>query len=347
MILQVLPSISPHDAISQHVIRVDDELKKSGIDSSILAHHIHPQFSNRVLSQSDIKTFDGTHIVYHMSIASSLAEKIHSSNAAVDLWYHNITPSYFFEPWEPYVSLELRIARHQLAQMAIRADRGVAASYYSQRELEQYGCRHTSVMPVLFDQKQKVASLSTSQRKGTQILSVGRFAPHKKVEKLIMALSQYRKLVDQEAQLHLVGTSSSKWYFESLSTLIDNLNVRNAVHIHDGASDEKLALLYSRADVYLCLSEHEGFCVPLMEAQYSGLPIVALDFAAIKETVNGAGIVLPCDTSMTEIVAAIDIAANDSVIREKITEQAQANCRARSIDEQAKAAVEWIVRGSK
>lgn len=347
MILQVLPSVSPHDAISQHVLRLDDELKKRNIESQVVSNYIHPSFSNRVISPIMVDSFDDHHILYHMSIASALAEKIHASNARVDMWYHNVTPAHFFEPWEPYVSLELRIARHQLSQLAVRVDRGVAASKYSQDELIQQGCRHTSVMPVLFDVDAKLQDKSMSTTKsGTQILSVGRYAPHKRVELLIQTLALYHDLVDENATLELVGTSSSQWYKESLDELIEKLELKDSVRFHDNIGDDSLSDLYHQSDVYLCLSEHEGFCVPLVEAQYAGLPIVAKQYAAIEETVHGAGITLPIDSNLIDVVAGIETITKNAAVRTRLESQAALNVKERDINKEAQLAVDWLLEGS-
>ncbi len=346
MILQVLPSISLHDAISQHVVRIDDELKRNNIESSIVAQYIHPYFADRVSLPSSIDSFDDHHILYHMSMASSLAEKIHSSNARVDMWYHNITPAKYFEPWEPYVSLELRIARYQLSQLAVRADRGVAASRYSENKLKVQGCRHTSVMPVLFDVSKKVGDTSTRRHpraKDARILSVGRYAPHKRVEKLIQSIALYRDLIDEGATLDLVGSSSSRWYKESLEQLIEKLNLKDAVRFHENIDDIQLSQLYKESDAYLCLSEHEGFCVPLVEAQCAGLPIVAIDSAAIAETVNDAGIILDAHCDVVDIVAALDVAVHDPEMRAFLQRNAKSNVTEHDIDQEAMSAVQWLV----
>lgn len=349
MIVQVLPSISPHDAISQHVIRIDDELVRNNIESKIIAQYIHPKFSNRVSLPTSLSSFDELHVLYHMSIASPLAEKIHDSKAKVDLWYHNITPAEFFEPWEPYVSLELRIARHQLAQMAVRGDRGVAASEYSEAELKKQGCRHTCVMPVLFDVDSKVMSNAYADAKsktGIHILSVGRFAPHKRIEKMIEVVSIYKELISPNVKLDLVGSSSSKWYLESLELLVSNLKLEDSVKFHADIDDSQLANFYRDSDVYLCLSEHEGFCVPLVEAQCAGLPIVAKDFAAIPETVGKAGIVLDKEAEIVDVVAAIDVIINNEQLRSEIVSNAKANMELHNVDKEAKRAVEWLLEGS-
>lgn len=344
MILQVLPSISPHDAISQHVLRLDTELTSCGIETAIVAEHISPHLQNRATAASSFDHFNDHHILYHLSIASHLAEKVHDSTSVVDIWYHNITPAQYFEEWEPYVSLELRIARHQLEQMAVRARRGVAASVYSEEELKKQGCRDTCVMPVLFDPSEKLgAQGGQGLHVGTQILSVGRYAPHKRVEKIIETFSIYRDLCDSRAHLHLVGSSSSRWYKESLDQLIDQLKVTDAISFHDSVSDEDLSRLYHSSDIYLCMSQHEGFCVPLVEAQLAGLPIVASSTSAIPETVGQAGILLDPDAALVEYVAAIDTVISNQEVARKLAARAREGVERFDITRESERAVQWLV----
>jgi len=346
MLLQVLPSLSPYDAISQHVLRFKEELDSRGIENKVLADYIAPSLSDFAQKTQTIDTFDGHHILYHMSISSSLAEKVCSSDSFIDVWYHNITPAELMQEWEPFVALELRIARQQLSYVAVRADRGVAASKYSEKELKMQGCRHTWVMPVLFNTSLKAkGEPKRIESNETSILSVGRFAPHKKIEYLIQVLYLYRQYCDESATLTLVGSNASEHYRESLELLIGNLNLNDYVFFKEKISDEELSKEYSKADVYLCLSEHEGFCVPLVEAQYAGLPIVASDYAAIKETVGDAGIVLNDNKNMNEIVAAIDLVKNNQNVRQELIEGAKRNISKIDIDVEAAKAVDWLLEG--
>lgn len=346
MIYQVLPSIAKFDAISQHAIRIDSELKKRNIETQLVAEHIGAEFVNLVKKPTEIVTFDNSHVLYHLSISNHVSEIIFNSTADVDIWYHNITPAKYFESWEPFISLELRIARYQLAQMAIRARRGVCASVFSEKELQANGCIDTLVMPVLFDAKTKVAVSSTTgitrKNVATSILFVGRFAPHKRIEKLIETFSMYLDLVDSKAQLHLVGSKASEWYQDSIYQLINELKIKNSIIFHNHISDGELTALYARADIFLCMSEHEGFCVPLVEAMCNELPIVSSNGGAIGETLNGAGILLDVDSDLIDYVAAIDLAVNNKIVRSELIESSKKSAKILDLDLETKRAVDWL-----
>ena len=348
MIYQVLPSISKFDAISQHAIAIDKELKNRGVETQLVAEHVGAEFQDLVKKPIEIDSFDNSQVLYHLSISNHIAEQILSSNATVDIWYHNITPAEYFENWEPFVALELRIARYQLSQLAVRARRGVAASVYSENELKENGCVDTCVMPVLFDAKTKVATSSFSNSNvkmnaSKVILAVGRYAPHKRIEKLIETFSIYLEEIDPKAQLHLVGSKSSRWYQESIFQLINALKIKNHIHFHEHISDADLASLYARADVFFTMSEHEGFCVPLVEAMHNSLPIVSSDGGAISETLNGAGIVLDIDAELIEYVAALDLAINNSIVRADLIEASKKSSKSIDLDIEIKRAADWVL----
>ena len=106
------------------------------------------------------------------------------------------------------------------------------------------------------------------------------------------ALAVLRATSHPDATLHLVGSKTFGTYADALDDYIDELDLADAVVIHEGVSDEELAAHYASADVFVCVSDHEGFCVPLIEAMHHGLPVVAFDSSAVGGTVGSGGIVL-------------------------------------------------------
>ncbi len=347
-IYQVLPSISRHDAISQHVLCIDDELKRRNIDSVIVAEHVDPSLADRATAASALESFDGP-ILYHLSISSPLAQRVLDSNQEIDLWYHNITPPELFEKWEPFVALELRIAQMQRAQLSLRARRGVAASEFSRVDIVRDGCRHTSIMPVLFDPKSKIDDTDDAldrelaHQAGPKILSVGRIAPHKRIEKLIASFIHYRSNFASDATLHLVGSSASKWYMESLTQYVECAGETQNIFFHGTLSDAQLASYYSAADLYLCTSAHEGFCVPLLEAMKAGLVIVASNAGAIAETLKGGGLVLDVDASPVEYACAVTMLLSEESRRDGLIAQAKQRIDEIDLEKEAQRSVDWLL----
>lgn len=205
------------------------------------------------------------------------------------------------------------------------------------------------MMPVLFDASTKVgvdheSHIANHKTDTKHILSVGRFAPHKKIEKMIETIALYRKHVSPDIALDLVGSSASRWYKESLDELIGKLDLADQVTFHEGVSDHELAHMYIDADAYLCLSEHEGFCVPLMESQCAGLPIVATRVSAIPETLGDAGVLVDSGGSLNDVVAALDVVLSNESLRSSLIAAGHHNVL--DLKAQTTRAVDWLLEGS-
>jgi L-malate glycosyltransferase len=123
-------------------------------------------------------------------------------------------------------------------------------------------------------------------------LFVGRVAPNKAQHDVVKAFAWYRRVFDAEASLTLVGGVSAGSYWSALERFVDGLGLSGVVRLAGSVSDAELEGLYRSADVFVCLSEHEGFCVPLLEAMAHGVPVVAFGAAAVPETLGDAGLVL-------------------------------------------------------
>ena len=192
-------------------------------------------------------------------------------------------------------------AADELALLAPEALLGLAKSRFSERELRRAGCRRTAVVPVLADygrvtatpDPRVAAELARSRAGGgADILFVGRVVPSKAQHELVKALWAYRRLYDDRARLHLVGGTSSFEYPKALHGFVHDLGLTGAVRLTGEVSDAALAAYFGAADVYLSLSAHEGFGVPLVEAMVAGVPVVTRGAGAVADTVADAALVL-------------------------------------------------------
>ena len=123
-------------------------------------------------------------------------------------------------------------------------------------------------------------------------LFVGRIAPNKKIEDHIRLAEHYKRYVDAYYRFIFVGrTDAVPRYYSTIRALIAQYQLLNERFIFTGpVPDEDLAVYYRKAAVYVSLSEHEGFCVPLVEAMAAGVPVLAYAAAAVPETLGGAGV---------------------------------------------------------
>lgn len=153
----------------------------------------------------------------------------------------------------------------------------------------------------------------------TNILFTGRIVPNKKQEDIIKSFYYYQKYYNAESRLFLVGSyRGMDDYYNRLKKYAEELGVKNVVFTGHIKFNSILAY-YHLADVFLCMSEHEGFCIPLVEAMHFQIPIVACDHAAVGETLGTGGILLPSSDCLLA-AGAIDRVVCDGGLRNKIIE---------------------------
>jgi FkbM family methyltransferase len=331
---QVLPTLASRDAIGEHALHVQRALRSHGYLSELFFGDASPDRVDAGLSVSRIDDFptEGRVLLYHLSIGSPVSDIFRDRPERKFVYYHNVTPAELLAPWLPHVGAQARQGRFQLRELAPVTELAFAASTVSERELFGAGYRATATSPLLFDPARfagqpdpGVASrLGAGQcLGGTDLLFVGKISPHKGQADLIKVLATYRRTFDPLARLHLVGGAISLDYQNAVLAFAAKLGLADAVEITGSVTDEELSAYYQGSDVFVCLSEHEGFCVPLAEAMYHDLPIVTWDSTALAETVGGAGLVLP-DKDPALISTAIARVVKDETLRRYLSAEASA-----------------------
>ncbi len=260
-------------------------------------------------------------LLYQTANGSAVADFVLARPETLAVNYHNITPVRFFADWEPGVVHGVAWGRAQLAAMGDRAALGIAVSRYNERELCGLGYRRTTVVPVLVDVDafgdDAGVDPGADERPagaGTRWLFVGRVAPNKAHHDLVKAFAAYRRAYDPAAVLRIVGPPSSAAYSQALRAFVEALGLTDAVDFAGPVSDAALAAHYRTADVFVCVSDHEGFCVPLLEAMHHRLPVVAYASSAVPETLGGAGLLL--ETKLpTTVAAAVHRVVTDADLR--------------------------------
>jgi glycosyltransferase involved in cell wall biosynthesis len=199
----------------------------------------------------------------------------------------------------------------------------VAVSHYNETELAEAGYQPTAVVPLLIDMtttgeppdRALGARLAAAKaRGGADLLYVGKISPHKAPHDLVKMFSVYRRLYDPAARLHLVGSPLGDTYGPALTAFIDRLGLAGSVSVTGSVTKAELEAYFAAADVYVSASNHEGFCVPLVEAMGHGLPVVAYGVAAVPETVGAAGLLL-ANKSPLRFAAAVDRVVHDAALR--------------------------------
>ena len=321
---QLVPSFAPRNAIGNHTLQVQDVLRGMGLASDIYVGDAWPEVARLTKPYRELRHEPDTWLLYQASTGSPIAEWLLERREPLLVNYHNITPAPLFAPWEPHVGVELQAGRRQLTELASRTELAVAVSRYNEGELRSAGYLRTAVVPILldtttFEKAADAALVERLRRPGTTWLFVGRIAPNKAQHDLLKALAAYRRTYDPQARLRLVGGSSSHAYSTALERYVEALDLGGAVELCGEVSDAELAAHYRAADVFVSASDHEGFCIPLLEAMHHRLPIVAYGSSAIPETLGGAGVCLPSKGAST-VAAAVHRVVSDELLRSALVD---------------------------
>ena len=298
---QFHPVLAPGDAMSNHVFALRDRLRAWGYDAEAYAVEAKPGVEHETLPYRRlfraVKPDDL--LLLHYSIGNELFAQLAKIPARRVLVYHNVTPPEFFVGINPHAAAFARLGRRQLADLAPQVELAIGVSEYNRRELEAAGFTRTATVPILIDWEALAIEpdrgvLAAWSGARTKLLFVGRISPNKRQDELIRLLAYHRRCVDPAAHLLLVGGFRDQpQYHQRLRALVRALDLEGAVTFTGPVSQAQLVAYYRTASVYLSLSEHEGFGVPLLEAMHEGLPVVALDTSAVGETVGSGGLLLP------------------------------------------------------
>lgn len=321
---QIISAITPGDAVSHHVLGLQKMLRALGYDSSVFVQWKHPELQDRVMHVGDYNRFSDSNnvVIYHYALGSDLTSFVKDLPDQIILNYHNITPYYYFTGVNSSLESLCKKGRDELPLLVDRCSLAVADSEYNRQELLYYGYRNTSTIPIIGDLDRFNITLNIDVvnrfSKDKNILFVGRFAPNKRHDELIKIFHVYQQLFNAESNLLLIGSAADygSW-FSRLKSLVQALRLKN---VHFFTPDLKqLSTLYSLADVFLCMSEHEGFCVPLIECMYFNVPVIAHASTAIPETLGGSGILVR-GKDYLEVAALTDLLMEDESLRQLVVE---------------------------
>ncbi len=294
---QFVPDFSYGDAIGNDALGIQRILKGWGFESKIFSKVIHPMYRNKAefYLYYRYRHHPDNLLIFHYSTGTELIDFVREFREKKILIYHNITPAHFFEGINQKVSRRCREGRAILKGMTEMFDLALGDSTFNRQELDQMGFRRTGVLPIIVDVSlyarslKKIPRFPALKRSFPLLLHVGRIAPNKKIED-ILKVFYFCKKAAPHLRLALVGSHyDTETYVRALETLIRHLKLKD-VWLPGHLSTATLAELYTRASAYLCMSEHEGFCVPLVEAMAFEVPIVAHAAAAVPETLGNAGL---------------------------------------------------------
>lgn len=295
---QWIPAAHRGDAIGDSARRVRGFLREMGHESEIYALTIDEDMRGEARPFDHPAARAGDVTVFHFAVPSPMSAAFAGLPRGRVLQYHNVTPAHFFAPYEPGIFRIAALGRREVAGLAPSADLALGDSEYNRRELERMGFRRTAVMPIAVDpgritKAPRHPELDRLLGDGlTNFLFVGRIVPNKRIEDIIRLAEQFKRYIDAQYRFIFVGRNDGvPRYYAALRALIVRYEMLPERFLFPGVvPDVELAAYYRSASVYLSMSEHEGFCVPLVEAMAADVPVLAYASTAVPETLGGAGV---------------------------------------------------------
>jgi glycosyltransferase involved in cell wall biosynthesis len=294
---QVLATLGYGDAIGHEVLGIQRVLRAAGHESEIFVETADPRLEP--LTRDYRELVDHSHpdhlLLHHFSLGSKASRTAFALPDRMALIYHNITPPEYFVGVHRTLARQCFRGRRELRAYADRCDLAMGDSEFNRQDLEMLGFPRTAVLPVVpdfshLDRQPNWVLAGQFDDDWTNILFVGRVIANKKIEDVIRLFHAYHTMFNPRSRLLLVGAQGGfERYVASLHQLVAELELPH-VHFVGQVSDEELVAFYETADLFLCASEHEGFCVPLVEAFYMQVPVLAFAATAVPATMDGAGV---------------------------------------------------------
>lgn len=327
-IAQLVHTLSYGDAISGEVLAFERSFQLSGIENVTFALNVHPKLTGRAdklspdpkLMHSALREFDV--VILHYSLGSPLNDLYRSlSNCTRVLIFHNLTPSHWFRGVNPRIVQDIESGERELPVLLSETDLILADSEFNASQIAELGFS-AQVLPLPLDSQKWSEPANEGIRQLLKsngclnFVHVGRLAPNKCIEDVIKTFYFLHHKIEPKSVLWLVGIDiDTELYSFSLKRLIHELDLKESVRFTGCFADSELRALYESSSAYICMSEHEGFCVPVLEAMQFGLPVVAYAATAVPETVGEGGI-LCHEKRFPELAALLhEVASNESMRR--------------------------------
>jgi glycosyltransferase involved in cell wall biosynthesis len=312
----VLSGAGPVDAVTTQAFEYRAAFASWGMEGDIHAAFIEPAVRASVQPLSELQPAPDDLLLFHYSAYAPRLEPLLEWPQRKLLVYHNVTPAEWLWEWQPHVATLCALGRDHLPRWARAVDVAAAVSEYNAGELRTAGARDVRVVPIVFHPA-RVRS-GGAAKPSTSLLSVGRLAPHKRPDLVLRVFDLYRSACDPDAQLHLVGEPLSPSYEMHLRSLA------GAGVVFEGRLDqEQLNVLWDAADAFITLSEHEGFCVPLLEAFATDTPVIARPVGGMRE-VGGNAALWAADHDLAVIAETVDLAVRNGGLRETLVQRGRA-----------------------
>jgi glycosyltransferase involved in cell wall biosynthesis len=329
---QILPTLAFGDAIGNEALHMQRMVQSWGYESRIYTVNSDPRLTGNVRPYADYKRESSAEdiLIFHYAIGSEVTEYVRHLPNRVLLIYHNITPHEYFKGISDEAAALTKQGRDELPLLRKRVTLAVGDSEYNQQELVRLGFSNTGVLPLILDFSRYQTEpnpevLENYRDEAVNLVFVGRFAPNKRLDQLMRLFAHYKRRVQPHARLFLVGSYVDFERFYAYLVWLARILAVDDIHFvarPDGRSvaTPDLVAYYKLGDIYVSMSEHEGFCVPLVESMIFGLPIVVYNSTAVPSTLGDAGILFN-SKNYEELSETIDLLQTDLTLRRRIVDR--------------------------
>lgn len=347
----VLDCLDYGDGVSNCTLIQQSMFQKMGYECEIYSLFFEDRMKESRTDIDQLSAKPEDLLIHHYSGYSRIQPVVKKQRCKKVMVYHNITPPDYVEG---PVKSDCEAGLKQVAQLGGDYDYVVGDSQFNLDCLTELGMLKKGEgdvlpIPVEFSGKPRIPKIRGA-REGVRFLFVGRYAPNKKLEDVIRTFVYYHDRIDPAARLRLVGNPNvMEKYTETLRHLVEQANCRDSIELTGKVTDEELERIYNDSDVYLCMSEHEGFCIPLLEAMWHRLPVFAYDAGAVRETMGSGGVVFTDKTpvAVAQLIAEVlkDSALVQSILERQDRRVKEFSCE--NIYQQLKQLTEkWTGRGA-
>lgn len=324
---QFLTGATQGDAITDQAFVIRRWLREMGFDSHIYALHVHSGIQHEVRPLTTYRSSKKeTWGIYHHSIGSELVAFLQNHALRLILIHHNVTPPQFFAGVDPAWVERAQQGQQQLRMICGQTDLALADSEFNELDLREAGYEETAVLPITLPENQYALPLNQQlanelQQQKPNLLFVGRFATNKRQEDLVKLLYYYHR-IRPEARLILVGDRWTIGYDKWVERLAADLGLASHVILTGKVSQQDMVTYYKTADLYVSMSEHEGFGKPLIESMYLELPVLAFASTSVPYTLGQAGVLFH-QKDYERLAELVDILVTDQPLRQRIITRQQ------------------------
>jgi glycosyltransferase involved in cell wall biosynthesis len=331
---QWVPALHRGDATGDSVHLMRDAFRRWGHESDVYALTLDPDLEGEGIPFHRWRPGGPEDVVLmHFALPSDLSAAFLKLRSRRVLVYHNMTPPDFFTGWDDELERIIRAGLAEIPLLAKACDLALGDSEWNRRELEAFGAARSGVLPIYMNFDRYREEPNPVRRRlyedgRTNLLFVGRVAQNKRPDDLIRLASYWKRFISPDVRLLLVGLHPRRTTGHGIPLRRHYLDALVAFAYEEGLTPEEvvftghvehddLLACYAAADLFVSMSEHEGFGVPFLEAMLMRVPVLARDAAAVGMTLGGAGLAFRGGT-VAEVAEAGRLVLEDAGLRERI-----------------------------